>query len=169
MSEKCPYKVEESGLYPEGCCYDADKTYGNSPLPQCGFPVTLFKVQACSKKLKIKICKECKGRGYIEIKPKEVMTKLGTFQVSDWSKISVFECENGDYWLTVNRRFSWQQIDGIYTTLKLQKKKSFKSKEINSLFPDLTRGSVYYALVILTVKGLLSHSWGLWQLTDKVK
>lgn len=62
---KCPYKVEESELNPYGCSYNADKFYGNSPIPQCDFPVTLFKVQACSKKYKIKFCKKCDGKGFI--------------------------------------------------------------------------------------------------------
>lgn len=67
---KCPYKVEETERHPHGCSYNADKHYGNSPIPQCGYPVTLFKVQRCSEELKIKFCNKCGRKGYIDVTKK---------------------------------------------------------------------------------------------------
>ena len=68
---KCTYKVEETELHPYGCSYDANKEYGNSPIPQCGYPVTLLKVQQCSRKHKIISCSKCGGKGYIDLKSSE--------------------------------------------------------------------------------------------------
>lgn len=161
---KCPYKVEESGKFPYGCSYDANKVHGGSPLPQCGIPVTLMKAQHCSEKLKIKICRNCDGKGYIEIKQEEKLSKVGSFRVSDWFPITVFQRENGDYTLTSGYKFSSQQIDKMYTLIKSKKKPKFTTKELCALFPNLSRQKVYYALVVLTVKGLLLHRWGVWEL-----
>jgi hypothetical protein len=48
LTKKCLYKISISQENPYGCSYNGNQQSGVSPLPKCGYPVTIDKVKKCA-------------------------------------------------------------------------------------------------------------------------
>lgn len=101
--------------------------------------------------------------------------ELGTFRVSDWEELTVFQ-NNDDSYTVINsnvwRRFSKEQIEEMRTKILseflVSGREEFTTKELQTAFRNASKTTVYYSLVVLTVIGFLKHSWGRWTVNRKV-